>query len=502
MFNPYVPEGDIVCYLKRFVDIQGVGEKLMDRKGYWTGKRRYRVRLRPDGQAPDGLLHPPASFFIGANNGYCYYYGQPAVCRRCGKPEHNAADCRELICRRCEGVGHSAVNCTAKPKCNLCGGEGHIFKDCEQRKKSFAEIVQGSRSAPAARTEGHRSEEEMDSADMEEAGEVSTAGTEDTTRGRELTGGESKEVSSGLEVMKEVVGGMSWGDMAEEMESGQVHTKHKCKRKNLEPDEELIRKAGRSADNMEVEVEKDYLASTGMGAQGGIAISIPTFQDVLSESSCSPGPNLIIEETPLQSQEEVRSLPGGMPEERAEVWFDAGLSSKFLRLCRWDEKTASVKWPEHFEGSVFEKRGIRVRPVVNDGDISAIQLYAGDSRDVAQQRYRVADLVRTWVEDVEKDEVNFEQKKFRRKETLKAKLVVPREFLHACKLVDGSVIYPPDTGGICSMLQGFKSVRVEAERSRERVVGLLVCGTFEREMREVYVRFSCLVREWSQKGCC
>uniref|UniRef100_W5NM69 CCHC-type domain-containing protein n=1 Tax=Lepisosteus oculatus TaxID=7918 RepID=W5NM69_LEPOC len=130
MFNPYVPEEDIVCFLKRFVDIQGMGVKVLDKKGYWTGKRRFKVRFRPNGSAPDGLLHPPATFEIGPNRGYLYYYGQPLVCRRCRKEGHNVVDCRERVCRRCEGVGHFTSECTEEMKCNLCGGEGHVFRDC------------------------------------------------------------------------------------------------------------------------------------------------------------------------------------------------------------------------------------------------------------------------------------------------------------------------------------------------------------------------------------
>uniref|UniRef100_W5MP33 CCHC-type domain-containing protein n=1 Tax=Lepisosteus oculatus TaxID=7918 RepID=W5MP33_LEPOC len=156
MFNLYVPEEDIICYLKHFVDIQGVGEKIMDKKRYWTGQRRYRVRFRADVKAPDGLLHPPASLLIGSNRGYCYYYGQPAVCRRCGKPGHNVVNCHDVVCWKCEGVGHSAAHCTEDFKCNLCGGVGHMFRDCSQRKKSFAAVVQDAGSVSRAPEDGYQ----------------------------------------------------------------------------------------------------------------------------------------------------------------------------------------------------------------------------------------------------------------------------------------------------------------------------------------------------------
>uniref|UniRef100_W5M3X9 CCHC-type domain-containing protein n=1 Tax=Lepisosteus oculatus TaxID=7918 RepID=W5M3X9_LEPOC len=139
MFNTYVPEWDIVCFLKIFVDIQGIGVKVMDKRGFWTGKRRFKVRFRSNGSAPDGLLHPPATFEIGPNRGYLYYYGQPLVCRRYRKEGHNIVDCRERVCRRCEGVGHFTSECKEEIKCNLCGGEGHVFADCPLQKRLFTD---------------------------------------------------------------------------------------------------------------------------------------------------------------------------------------------------------------------------------------------------------------------------------------------------------------------------------------------------------------------------
>ncbi|MBN3314464.1 ZCHC3 protein, partial [Atractosteus spatula] len=145
-----------VCFLKRFVDIQGIGVKIMDKKNIWTGKRHFRVRFRANGSAPDGFLHPPASFEIGPNRGYLFYYGQP----RCRKEGHNVVDCRERICRRCEGVGHLSSECKEERRCNLCGGAGHVFKDCALRKRSFSEVVSGAAGArPGAANEDGRQRE-------------------------------------------------------------------------------------------------------------------------------------------------------------------------------------------------------------------------------------------------------------------------------------------------------------------------------------------------------
>ncbi|MBN3317972.1 ZCHC3 protein, partial [Atractosteus spatula] len=130
VFNPYMAEEDIVSFLKRFVDVQDEGVKLLDKKKYWSGKRRYRVRFRFSAQASDGLLHPPASFTIGSNNGYLFYPGQPLTCRRCGQEGHIALNCTEQICRRCGGIGHVGSACTEDIKCNLCGKPGHAYREC------------------------------------------------------------------------------------------------------------------------------------------------------------------------------------------------------------------------------------------------------------------------------------------------------------------------------------------------------------------------------------
>ncbi|MBN3321518.1 ZCHC3 protein, partial [Atractosteus spatula] len=130
MFNPYVVEGDILMFLKRFVDVQGEGVKQIDRKKYWTGNWRYRVRFRFSEQAADGLAHPPATFAIGSDRGYLFYPGQPLACRRCGQEGHMALNCETQICRRCDGIGHTSSLCTEEIKCNLCGKRGHVFREC------------------------------------------------------------------------------------------------------------------------------------------------------------------------------------------------------------------------------------------------------------------------------------------------------------------------------------------------------------------------------------
>ncbi|MBN3312980.1 ZCHC3 protein, partial [Atractosteus spatula] len=130
MFNPYVPEEDVEIFLRRFVDITAKSTKVIDRNKYWTGKRKYFVRLRTISAQEDGFLHPPATFYIGVNRGYLHYPGQPLTCRRCGKEGHFAANCKEVVCRKCGETGHVGASCKKGKTCNLCGEEGHLYKDC------------------------------------------------------------------------------------------------------------------------------------------------------------------------------------------------------------------------------------------------------------------------------------------------------------------------------------------------------------------------------------
>lgn len=334
-------------------------------------------------------------------------------------------------------------------------------------------------------------------------GEAQTEVVAETSLESELTLSGVQDVEAGgpvgLEVMKAAVGGISWAEKVDEAETEQVLTKHKAKRKNLEPEEVSSRKAGRSTEEMELESEPDSSAPVGAVIRKELMIAMPNFQDVLAASSCSPGPVLSVDEAPVSVQEGDCSLVGKTPEE---VWVEAGLPSKFVRLCRWDMETDSVTWPEFFDGSVFEKTGIRLKPVGVWGELSTFHVYAENNGEVRRKRYQLEDLLREWIEAIEKDEFNFEQKRVKKRDMLRAKLVVPREFLNLCKLVHGTVVFPSEMGGIVEMLRRYKNVRVEPEKSRERLSGLLVCGADERDIREVYLRFSCLVRKWAQKGFC
>ncbi|MBN3314846.1 ZCHC3 protein, partial [Atractosteus spatula] len=141
VYNPFIPEEEIAFLLKRFVDIQGAGQKILDPGGYWTCKRRYLVRFRACAASEGGVVHPPPNFYIGSNRGYLYYSGQPTGCRKCGKQGHFAAKCTSVICRRCGVEGHAAIDCTVSISCNLCGGSDHLYNKCPKRVRSYAEAA-------------------------------------------------------------------------------------------------------------------------------------------------------------------------------------------------------------------------------------------------------------------------------------------------------------------------------------------------------------------------
>uniref|UniRef100_W5NLA1 CCHC-type domain-containing protein n=1 Tax=Lepisosteus oculatus TaxID=7918 RepID=W5NLA1_LEPOC len=141
MFNPHVPEADIVTFLQRYMDILGAGQKIIDEEGYWTSKRRYMVRFHASDVEVVCVMSPPANFNIRPNRGYVLYPGQPRTCRRCGQLGHISVDCTTEMCRGCGRAGHVAAGCKNPLVCNLCGEQGQTYRMCPKKARSFASVV-------------------------------------------------------------------------------------------------------------------------------------------------------------------------------------------------------------------------------------------------------------------------------------------------------------------------------------------------------------------------
>lgn len=142
MYNPWVSEETIRCFLGRHVKVLPGVRIIKDGLGLWTGKRQFRVKMEEDPNSEDGYRHPPAVFSIGADRGFLIYAGQPLVCRRCGGKGHEAANCNQVRCRNCNETGHSTRDCTVLKRCHLCESEEHMARDCT-KPRSYAAVVVG-----------------------------------------------------------------------------------------------------------------------------------------------------------------------------------------------------------------------------------------------------------------------------------------------------------------------------------------------------------------------
>ena len=138
MFNPHVTGEDIVGFLKRYGRVNPEKmDKVMDRMGFWTGKREFRMILNEDPQGHDGLVHPPAFFAIGGDRGYLSYHRQPPFCKKCRGSGHKEEDCEEgARCRFCSSKDHVTKDCQKQKECHACGSADHLLKDCPRRPKA------------------------------------------------------------------------------------------------------------------------------------------------------------------------------------------------------------------------------------------------------------------------------------------------------------------------------------------------------------------------------
>lgn len=187
MFNPYVSDYDIELFLFRYCYSVSGRVLIRDKNGIWTGKRQFRVNLKPDKESYDGFKHPPANFSIGPNRGYLFYSGQPQYCRKCGRFGHLAASCEDVICRNCQGSGHESKDCSVAKKCSICNSEEHLFKHCPMRQTTYADAVR----------EEELTEEEPAGQDAEKDQSQSVlATTQEMEEEQETEAGSSQETSA------------------------------------------------------------------------------------------------------------------------------------------------------------------------------------------------------------------------------------------------------------------------------------------------------------------
>ncbi|KAJ1217841.1 hypothetical protein NDU88_005428 [Pleurodeles waltl] len=145
MTNPHIPDRDIASLLQRYGTIAKGPTKVRDKRGMWNTTWQAIINLHKDPAGRDGLRHPPASFYLGADEGRICYPGQPFTCRKCQAVGHKGMDCPEKYCRICRQTGHEASRCTGKKVCNLCGGEGHTYYQCPKsdRPRTYAAAAAG-----------------------------------------------------------------------------------------------------------------------------------------------------------------------------------------------------------------------------------------------------------------------------------------------------------------------------------------------------------------------
>ena len=169
LYNPFVLETDILCFLHRYCSEVKEGTKVRNKYGFWTGKRRFMVKFKTDPLSAGGYQHPPGIFAIGPDRGYLYYPGMPVYCRRCGLYGHLKDDCKNEKCRNC-GAEHKTNECAAPKRCSLCSSPQHLFRACPERRKTYAEMIGGAAAPPGGR--------EVDSSKVTDPGPV--AGSDST----------------------------------------------------------------------------------------------------------------------------------------------------------------------------------------------------------------------------------------------------------------------------------------------------------------------------------
>ncbi|KAJ1142356.1 hypothetical protein NDU88_008682 [Pleurodeles waltl] len=139
------PDRDIASLLQRYGTIASGPNKVRDKRGIWNTTWQAIINLHKDPAGRDGLKNPPASFYLGGDEGRIRYPGQPFTCRKCQAVGHKGIDCPEKYCRICRQTGHETNRCTGKKVCNLCGGDGHTYYQCpkSERPRTYAAAAAG-----------------------------------------------------------------------------------------------------------------------------------------------------------------------------------------------------------------------------------------------------------------------------------------------------------------------------------------------------------------------
>ncbi|MBN3295130.1 ZCHC3 protein, partial [Amia calva] len=142
-YNEAVAEYDVEVWLRRHCEILSESKRVNDEDGVWTGARRWQVRLQVEVAAIGGVRHLPSTVVLGANRGLVFYHGMPKLCRNCGALGHLAAACTVIKCKVCGGE-HLTRACKQERACNLCGGGGHLFRNCPSSYANRAWALGGS----------------------------------------------------------------------------------------------------------------------------------------------------------------------------------------------------------------------------------------------------------------------------------------------------------------------------------------------------------------------
>ncbi|MBN3301526.1 ZCHC3 protein, partial [Amia calva] len=141
-YNEAVAEYDVEVWLRRHCEILSESRRVNDEDGVWTGARRWQVRRQVEVAAIGGVRHLPSTVVLGANRGLVFYHGMPKLCRNCGALGHLAAACTVVKCKVCGGE-HQTRACKQERACNLCGGGGHLFRNCPSSYANRARALGG-----------------------------------------------------------------------------------------------------------------------------------------------------------------------------------------------------------------------------------------------------------------------------------------------------------------------------------------------------------------------